>query len=1136
MRPLKLTLTAFGPYQDQEIIDFQKLQPYDLFVISGNTGAGKTSIFDGISYALFGGASGEDRKDPASLRSDFSSDSQPTSAELIFSLRDKTYRIYRQLPYTKTGNKSQTPGKAEIYEIDLENDDLFSEINIVDRQIPTEVDRKVSELIGLNSAQFNQLVMLPQGEYQRFLTSSTNNKEAILRTVFNTEKYQKLTEQLKAKRDIQNDKVTRLNAKEQHLLHSLFTQLPARDSLLFSYLSENDAEENVENNAEQNAGKREIFETVSINAHQALTALEAEAAFYLAKTQATEAEITAKTALSKTLQTQIAQGEAINEDFTKLSTIQQQLQTHLTEEATIQAEKIRLDQAERAQPIEKYHDAVIRLRTEAKEASNKHQITTKKLEEHRALAKKAEVQYAEEVAKEPLKLALQTEIIQLESNQAQVDSLASLKQTLADIQMQQQDSEKAQLAQKTRLEALQQTRITIQKNLEVLEKEASPAFALTQLQQALQEVVRSLKTESELKARIEDLQTKSIAEKRQAEEAKAEFQEAYQHWLSNQSLLLAENLQKGEPCPVCGSKDHPALHLQEEAAHQESIQKNTQTAGNHEDSNDHNDHSGYDDRNDDFTELQQSYLQQETQYQNTLSQITQVLAKLQKQEPMMQSTISVLQNLLNSEEAKLIATVASLSMPAFSQFCESPTLPEAQALLAEVENAQVHANLQSQKERKERAELHAQDSAIETERKTLDSLQTSLQEIEKNLALKTAEITRITESIPAELQDIAEFRANLQQKQATFTAMKQAFDSTKTTLESETRAVAVLESQEAQEKLALEKLINAGMEARKTLDFELINAGFTKQNPHNAGNHESENGNENKNELIADEASFTASKLEASMIKALRETIQNFEKLRDGFKQQIVILQEKLTDKTPVDLANLKTSLEQIDATLKALNDAKSQAKHHYDFSKLSYEQIESNAKNLEKERDYLQKVIEVHDLLKGDNVHKLSFERYILIEYFEQVIEAANLRLQKMTNGQFEFTRSESLASHGKQSGLDLDIYDAYTGEARDVKTLSGGEKFKASLSLSLGMADIIQAHQGGISIGMMFIDEGFGSLDEESLQQALDVLIDLQASGRMIGIISHVEELKQKLPARIEVTKTAGGFSKTKLMTQDL
>lgn len=114
MRPLKLTLTAFGPYHETEIIDFEALKPYDLFVISGNTGAGKTSIFDGISYALFGGASGEDRKEATSLRSDFAPDGLPTSAELLFSLRGKAYRVFRQLPYTKSGNKSQTPGKLNF--------------------------------------------------------------------------------------------------------------------------------------------------------------------------------------------------------------------------------------------------------------------------------------------------------------------------------------------------------------------------------------------------------------------------------------------------------------------------------------------------------------------------------------------------------------------------------------------------------------------------------------------------------------------------------------------------------------------------------------------------------------------------------------------------------------------------------------------------------------------------------------------------------------------------------------------------------------------------------------------------------------------------------------------------------------
>src|SRR5699024_4749607 len=132
-------------------------------------------------------------------------------------------------------------------------------------------------------------------------------------------------------------------------------------------------------------------------------------------------------------------------------------------------------------------------------------------------------------------------------------------------------------------------------------------------------------------------------------------------------------------------------------------------------------------------------------------------------------------------------------------------------------------------------------------------------------------------------------------------------------------------------------------------------------------------------------------------------------------------------------------------------------------------------------------------------------------------------------TNGQFTLVRSERQEARGRQSGLAIDVYDAYTGQTRDVKTLSGGEKFIASLCLALGMSDVIQQYQGGISMETMFIDEGFGSLDEEALNKAIEALISLQETGRMIGVISHVEELKSIFPARLEVTKTKAGHSET-------
>ncbi len=190
---------------------------------------------------------------------------------------------------------------------------------------------------------------------------------------------------------------------------------------------------------------------------------------------------------------------------------------------------------------------------------------------------------------------------------------------------------------------------------------------------------------------------------------------------------------------------------------------------------------------------------------------------------------------------------------------------------------------------------------------------------------------------------------------------------------------------------------------------------------------------------------------------------------------------------------------------------------------------VQSSVKEIELERIY-GKITDLYDIVRGQNGLKLSFERYIQIEYLERIIQSANERLKEMSNGQFVLIRSDRQEVRGRQSGLGLDVYDAYTGQTRDVKTLSGGEKFNASLCLALGMADVIQSFQGSVSIDTMFIDEGFGSLDEESLNKAIDTLIDLQKSGRMIGVISHVEELKAAFPAILEVKKAKEGHSHTK------
>ena len=283
-----------------------------------------------------------------------------------------------------------------------------------------------------------------------------------------------------------------------------------------------------------------------------------------------------------------------------------------------------------------------------------------------------------------------------------------------------------------------------------------------------------------------------------------------------------------------------------------------------------------------------------------------------------------------------------------------------------------------------------------------------------------------------------------------------------------------------------------------------------------------------KSAFPTEEAYHEAKMLETDRM-SLKETIFNFKQQLHSLREAVAELRKMLEGKEVLDLVILETAVNELkkeyETSLANYNESS-----EFEKSALGLKEkiVQSSENVLGLERTY-GKITDLYDVVRGQNGLKLSFERYIQIEYLERIIQSANERLREMSNGQFELIRSDRKETHGKQSGLGLDVYDAYTGSDRDVKTLSGGEKFNASLCLALGMADVIQSFQGAVSIDTMFIDEGFGSLDEESLNKAIDTLIDLQKSGRMIGVISHVEELKSALPAILEVTKSKEGHSHT-------
>lgn len=287
----------------------------------------------------------------------------------------------------------------------------------------------------------------------------------------------------------------------------------------------------------------------------------------------------------------------------------------------------------------------------------------------------------------------------------------------------------------------------------------------------------------------------------------------------------------------------------------------------------------------------------------------------------------------------------------------------------------------------------------------------------------------------------------------------------------------------------------------------------------------------NKEEFVRNKNEF---ELQRTQTKAL---VDNLEKqynnciiVINSLKERISVLNSQLINNENVDEQSVVNEINELNAKKTLLNETKTRLYTTLQINKNCTDElliIKNSLVVIEKEYNMLKSICDTaNGIINGKE--KITFETYIQIHYFDKIIHRANLRFLKMSNGRYELVRSSQSENQKSKTGLELDVIDHYNGSFRSVKTLSGGESFKASLSLALGLSDEIQSSCGGIKLDTMFIDEGFGSLDEESLENAIDALTSLADNQRLIGIISHVPDLKQKIDKQIIVTKDKSGSSK--------
>ena len=1033
MRPIKLTISAFGPYASKQVIDFEELKGRNIFVISGKTGAGKTTIFDAISYALYGEASGESRETD-SLRSHFADDNTETYVELEFELRGEKYTVNR-VPKQKK-KKARGEGYTEK--------SADATLTLPDGKVITKVKNvtdKIIEILGITREQFKQIVMLAQGEFKKLLLADSVEREGIFRKIFNTYDFEKIQAELKDKaanlsknrtKSKHEMEINLKNIKGEHdivideyvdfpLVIEKLKDLLERDNNIYKTLNEEGKE--VDNNLQVKNQEKAIIETNN----------------NLLK----EKEIITK---------------ALEELLSK-------------EDEYKNKEKTIID-GKNAKEVKYIEDKLIETTKKLTKREEDYNLSLKNIDSLKLEQEEANKLLQIEESKECDREKLSVEINNLNKLEEKIIELDSLNNKVMHLKQSAENSKLQIINNKKETEELKKSKE--EKELQ-LKDIATLETKKVELESDIKAKNKTLDEVRELFKVIRSFQNTYIEHNNKAKEYK-EFEVEYKKVKENyekmddlykkeQAGILASKLQENEPCPVCGSTKHP-----NKATIKENLKIPTKDELKVAKEN--------------LDKLEKENLEKINNLTTLNSNKTTYLEQVNNHLSMLSATLNI-DKTFNSETAKVVKNLGTELKSVIDKLKDE--------LLKVIDKISLKEKIEK--------ELNLITTTINEREQSL----IKLEESEKNYTTElTQNITKIDEykkEIPENITDLKTLNNLIEVKTKELNISKEKL--AKLRLENENLA------KKLEGENSISKEINKSIEELK---LEIAN------NQTNFNEAIKEQGFDN----IED---YENAKLKISMVEVLEKEVENYNselKLTKAKREDIV---NKTKDIVFMDITTIDEEIKSIQENKKELEGKLRDLHSIIDNNKTVLKNVENlNIEFKEIEEEY--KVVgELADLANGKKAPYISFERYILASYFEDIIEAANIRLEKMTGDRFSLIRKTSKSKGAGQKGLELEIYDNYTDSSRDVSSLSGGESFKASLSLALGLSDIVQSNAGGVSLDTMFVDEGFGTLDPQSLDNAIDSLLELQRGGRLVGIISHVEELKDRIDAKLEVTSTSKG-----------
>jgi len=1006
VRPLRMTMRAFGPYADTVELDFRDLADRSLFLIHGPTGAGKTSILDAMCFALFGEAAGTDRKGKES-RSHFADPSVVTEVVLEFALGPAHWRVTRTAEHARPGGVTMRPAQASLERI---ADDGTAELRASKVR---DVDAEVVRLLGFMVDQFRQVVLLPQGEFRRLLVSDSKSRAEILETLFGAELYRRIEAELKKagaalEREV-NDERMRIE----------------------TLLGGCDAE-----SVEALAGR---------GAEQESRRVELEALTQVLRAQAGSVE------------KELAEAEkaaALLKDHAAAAADVERLERDAPSWARRRDE---LAAARRAQGLEALAERQANASATHEREKSRHAGAVAALS--RALAKKEATAAA--LAVEEARAAEREEAETLRRRlEAASDAAARLARLTAAIA-----AAETRLADAVGAISLNGRDISYAEGrVDAADKELAPlrplVAELERRRGAVAEARRILAAADELATTRSFLLRQSVevggARQRQSEaetlvaRSQAAESDLLRRWSEGQAALLSRELRDGEACPVCGSTEHP-----KPAASTDEVPS-----------------------------------------QADVDAARAAIAKARFE-------VDARRRDVEAEKAKEDALRSKVSQLEGSLGTQAQwTLPDAAAALARaeadlVEAGKAHARIfELEQERGKHVQAIAEAT---TDR---DAARARMVEVEKQLAADRAAAVEIGRAIPGDLAP-GGLASRLAEAAKRSSALLASFDAAK---DAAAAAAAELGAAEGAVKLTevdLGKAASIAAEAASAWNDALAQAGFA----------------------TSDE--FGSARRSGAAIDALEAELRRFDEALASARARAERTSSLVAGLAMPDLEGARARAVAARAELETALAEHSRVQEALATTRRTLAALGDSASRIEDAERRYRAVGRVAAVASGSNPAGISFARFVLASLLDDVLDAATERLIRMSQGRFALTRAGERRDRRRGGGLDLEVFDAHTGVARPAATLSGGESFLASLSLALGLADVVQSHTGGIRLETMFIDEGFGTLDPEALDLAMRALEDLQAGGRLVGIISHVPELKERIGARLEVIPGRRGSS---------